>query len=324
MAWSLLLAQLFVCSFGQDQPTTPSPEKRLVVVGDSITVGVGASSPAHRYSTVLTDLLRREDSQIVEVNLGGSGGSLSQQSADYAETILKQGPEIVVIQWGVNDNSGGYSVGRYAAAYERVVAGLRAAKPKLRIVATTLVPDFREGVDAESWIGEANVVIQEIAARFGCHLADIHRAFDHRRSLYADTIHPNDDGARVMADTIFRALHETPASADHARVNMDTAGQKRFLQYLFTTRPTDAAPHWVEVSGLSPQGMSVTTEVPLDIRTASIYEGGEYTVILRDEQGIGMSTNAVMASWQRTIPIQIDPQGRRRSLTVDISATGKL
>ena len=36
------------------------------MVGDSITVGVGTSGPAHRYATVLAGMLRGEDLQIVE------------------------------------------------------------------------------------------------------------------------------------------------------------------------------------------------------------------------------------------------------------------
>ena len=101
---------------------------RIVFLGDSITEGVGVKEKAKdRFATVATRLLAGKHPGITEINLGQSGRALCQQEAGYSESVLKQNPDAVVIQWGVNDQYWGFSIAEFVARYDALVAALRAA-----------------------------------------------------------------------------------------------------------------------------------------------------------------------------------------------------
>ena len=207
---------------GARMPVKKTAITRIAFLGDSITTGVGVKIPAkERYATVTTCLLASKYSSITEINLGQSGRSLCQQNADYSASVLKQNPDALVIQWGVNDHYWGFSVAEFVARYDALVAALRTAKPQLPIVVMTLIADFRWAENQDAWIGEANIALQEIAVRYRCHLADTHRALDHQKTFYADSIHPNTAGAEVMAKTIVAALEAPPLSPDKSGVVVD-------------------------------------------------------------------------------------------------------
>ena len=110
---------------------------------------------------------------------------------------------------------------------------MRKARPNMPIVLTTLVADFRYGEIEDTWLCEANVAIQEIAVKYGCALADIHRAIDHQKTLYQGEIHPNDDGATVMAETIYRAMHAPITDTRNLRVTFDQGSEMRFMHMCF-------------------------------------------------------------------------------------------
>ena len=267
--------------------TTSATVRRLVFVGDSITCGVGVKNRnAERYSAVATRLLQKKYAGIQEINLGKSGNALCQQPENYAESILAQKPDAVVIQWGVNDQYWGFSVAQFAARYEQLVHALRSARSQMPIVLTTLVADFRWPENQDAWIGEANVAIQEIGAREHCPIADLHRTLDHNQALYADSIHPNSAGAAAMAKTIAATFDEPANTASNLYVSFDQGAEVRFMQYVFFPRRSVATPQWIRVMNLTPTGMRIETPALLAIRTAPIYvRGAAYRIVVRNEAG---------------------------------------
>ena len=302
----------------------PGPKQLVVVVGDSITCGVGVSAPSNRFSTVLTDLLRKDRPTIVEVNQGRSGAALCMMPANYPETILQANPDMVVIQWGVNDQYWGYSIAQFAASYERLVGALRRAKADMPIVVTTLVPDYRWPDCMDIWIGEANVMIQEIAARYNCHLADIHRALDHRRqAYYSDAIHPNNAGARVMAETIFRALQSEPLSPANLQVAFDQGREVRFMQYTFLPTRTNEQPNWIQMHSIGKEVLEISTPLPVKIRTAPCYAAGTYQIEIKDATKATVATNTCRITWEKMLLLAVDPKDYKQPLVISIIPMAK-
>jgi lysophospholipase L1-like esterase len=259
---------------------------RIAFLGDSITEGIGVNDAAtERYSTVATRLLSNKHAGITEINLGQSSRALCQQDTGYAESVLKQNPDAVVIQWGVNDQYWGFSLAEFVARYDTLVAALRAAKPQMPIVVMTLIADFRWAENQDAWIGEANIALQEIAARYRCHLADAHRALDHQKMFYADSIHPNTAGAEVLAKTVVAALEAPPLSPENANISFDQGTEVRFLQNMFLPKRKGTEPQWVHVTGINSNGMNIESRIPVTIRTAPIYPAGTYRIAIRDKSG---------------------------------------
>ena len=318
----LLLAALGdgALSAAESSPPHTISIERLVFVGDSITCGVGAGDAANRYSTVTTKLLQERYPRITEINCGQSGRALCQQTGDsHAESILKQSPDGVVVQWGVNDHFWGFSVARFSQSYERLVAKLRAAKPNMPIMLCTLIADFRWPEHSEAWIGEANVAIQEIAALHHCRVADLHRAINHDRAFYADAIHPNAAGARVMAQALAAAFDASLPAGQQAEVQFDQGAEIRFLQYVFSPRRQGADPSWIRISDLTPKGMVIETTVPLSVRTApGAPKGARPTA--RDGKGSTVALMEVKENWGGFCIFTLDPAGHDGPFTIAIEA----
>lgn len=322
------LQALLLFSFGAlavENPPIPTQITRIAFVGDSITAGVGVKSPkTDRYSTVATRLLQSRFPDLVEINLGRSGQALCQQKPNYAEAdVLSQNPDAVVIQWGVNDQYWGFSVTEFAAKYERLVSTLRSAKPQMPIVLATPIADFRWAENQDVWISQAGVAIQEIAARHRCHLADTHRALDHRRSFYADAIHPNSAGAEAMAQSIVEALSVPPLSPENASIRFDQGSEVRFLQNVFLPEGQGGEPQWILVSEISRTGMTVDAAVPMTIRTAPIYGKGDYRVEVRGKSGSVIETFNTTAAWSRMLILKFTPREGEGPFRIEISAAPK-
>lgn len=292
--------------------------ERIVFVGDSITCGVGAGNASNRYSTVTTRLLKERFPGIIEVNCGQSGRALCQQRGDdYAATILKQNPDAVVVQWGVNDQYWSFSVARFAACYDRFVSSLRAAKPAMPIVLCTLIADFRWPENSDLWISEANVAIQEIAALHHCRVADLHRAINHDKKFYADVIHPNAAGAKVMAQVIASVFDAPSAVRSPAEVQFDQGTEVRFLQYTFTPRRQGVEPVWIRISEITPTGMRIETAVPLSVRTApSVPKGARPTA--RDKAGAEVALKDSRESYGGFCTFTLDPSHHEGPFTITI------
>ncbi len=319
---TVLLVTHSAFSFAQTPETNASTAAitRIVFLGDSITAGVGVQDCAkERYSTVATRLLAGKHPGITEINLGQSGRALCQQEAGYSESVLKQNPDAVVIQWGVNDQYWGFSVAEFAARYDALVAALRAAKPQMPIVVMTLVADFRWADNQDAWIGEANVALQEIAARYRCHLADMHRALDHQKKFYADLIHPNTAGAEVMARTILASLDAPPLSPENADVSFDQGTEVRFLQNVFLPKREGTEPQWVHVSDINSKGMIIDSRIPITIRTAAIYQAGNYHIVIHDKSGAVVDTIASNVNWTRMQRFNFDPKGHDGPFRIEIT-----
>ncbi|HEY3378609.1 MAG TPA: SGNH/GDSL hydrolase family protein [Armatimonadota bacterium] len=301
-------------------PAATTGPRRIAFLGDSITAGVGVSDPLHRYSTLVTKALTTADAKVEEINMGISGQALCGQGANYAADVLQRQPDAVVIAWGVNDEYWGYSVTQFAAAYEQLIIALRQAKPALPIVATTLVADYRFA-DCERWLGPANVAIQEIAARYGCQLADIHRTIDHQRATYyKDTIHPNDAGAQVMADTIVKAFAVPALSKTNMRFTFDQGDEVRFMRYVFHVTRTDDNPHWTEIQRLDQEGMVISSELPLSVRTAPLYNAKKYRIEMTDAKGTLISSTEVTPAYGGILNFTITPSTPVQAVTVSIQA----
>jgi hypothetical protein len=255
---------------------------------------------------------------IQEINLGESGKALCQQPDTYAEKILEKEPDAVVIQWGVNDQYWGFSVSAFIIRYEQLVRTLRQAKYDMPIVVMTLVADFRRTENIDLWIGEANVAIQELAAKYNCHVAYVHRAIDHKREMYNDCIHPNNTGAETMAKAIIKALENPPLSSENLRVQFDQGPEIRFLQNVFIPKHGDDFPQWISVENINRSGMRIETKVPLSVHTAPVYTQGTYMVSIKNESGFLINAIKVNVGWQQMVSFFLNPKEHEGPFSIEI------
>ena len=205
---------------------------RVACVGDSITAGVGVRDrKANAYPARLARWLGPGyDTR----NFGVSGATLLQQAnlpyikqRAYGEALAFQ-PDIVVINLGANDSKhpGDGSLDadnaidnwqyhtNYAGDYEAMIAAFRKANAAARVFVCFPTPDYpgRWGINDRTIREEMIPLLRMVAKDTDATVIDLYAALSGKAELFPDTVHPNDDGAKLVAAEVFRALtgHEPP------------------------------------------------------------------------------------------------------------------
>jgi len=251
----------------------------ILFIGDSISTGVGASGPANGYTTLITTALNRRHKgyKYEEINLAISGSTLVDQlwpvpnSSAYPyilEKAIRSKPDIVVIQHGTNDNAAGSSIGQFLWSYKEVVRTIKEKLPRIRIVCMTICPSWGISSSTKGWLTQANVGIQEIAAMENTLLAHINFELKNRREIFPDGIHPNDEGHRIMAESVIKALDENKMmSKKRFDFICDGSGQYRMCGYVFTIKAENNIndDNWVCFRNVSKKGFTYTSDYSVDV-----------------------------------------------------------
>ena len=189
-------------------PSDPVPDEppTALFLGDSYTVGIGASSPEAGYVQRTAALLGwRAVTQ-------GQGGTGYVNPSDGAGQTVYGGrlgevaaaqPDIVVVQGSTND--AGRPWESVEAAATELYRGLRAAVPTARVV--VLGPLAPPAVDPAA-VGDIRNALARAAFEAGIPFIDPIAAgwllpVDR---LYADPVHPDDDGYRELGEDLALAL----------------------------------------------------------------------------------------------------------------------
>ena len=188
--------------------------KKLACVGDSITWGFTiVNRGKYSYPAVLQQLL----GEGFEVRNFGHNDAAARFDADtpyvskkaYRDSLAWE-PDIVLLMLGTNDTKPwNWNPGIFREDYLRLVESYLAlpSRPRVVLVApirifklipvTILNPDvLEEGV---------RPAIRDIAAQKGLQLIDLYDLFDSPR-FCRDGVHPQRDGARLLAEALFRAV----------------------------------------------------------------------------------------------------------------------
>jgi lysophospholipase L1-like esterase len=195
---------------------------RVACVGDSITFGSGLhpTYPARLGQWLGTNYDVR--------NFGVSATTLLHRG-DYPyigrpayTNALEFKADIVVIDFGANDskhpNDGSLDATNsvnnwqhkadFTGDYMEMIAAFRQANPAAKIYICYPTPDFpgRWGINERTIREEMIPLIRTVADETGATVIDLHSALAGKAELFPDTVHPNDEGAKLMAVEIFHAL----------------------------------------------------------------------------------------------------------------------
>lgn len=193
-----------VASYTPHSTDSSAPEDRVEVafLGDSYTYGVGTSSPAKRWTTLIA-----KDQGWLEVNYGVGGtnfataGDLKNGNpyTDRVDEIVNGSPDIVIVSSAGNDVDEDQSPG-----IRQTFTELREGLPDARIIATS--PYYRAGDYPESLTAFGSEIREEVEAVDGEFLDIGHPLGDHPDAMADDKVHPNDAGHRLIADAVGNEL----------------------------------------------------------------------------------------------------------------------
>lgn len=189
---------------------------KVACVGDSITFGAGVKDrEKNAYPSVLQGLLG--DKYDVK-NFGVSGatmlkkGNLPYDKQKAYKAAIDFKPDIVVIKLGTNDSkpqNWDQHKGDYAADYKAMIESFRAANPNVKVYCCLPVPVIGQGnfaIRNEIVQPEIIPLIKQVAEETRSGVIDLYAPFAGKDNLIPDKVHPNAEGAALIAKTVHDAV----------------------------------------------------------------------------------------------------------------------
>jgi acyl-CoA thioesterase-1 len=184
-------------------PAVPQATSRVVFLGTSLTAGLGLD-PAEAYPALLQ---RKADSAgfRVEIVNAGLSGETSAGAVRRAGWVLAQPAALVVLEVGANDGLRGVDPDSTEANLRQLVALVRAKRPEAQVALMQMEAPTNLG---RSYTARFHTAYISAAQATGVPLWPflLEGVAGDARLNQADGIHPNPEGARRVAVTVWRSL----------------------------------------------------------------------------------------------------------------------
>jgi acyl-CoA thioesterase-1 len=184
----------------------------VLIAGTSLTAGLGLD-PTDAYPAVLQELADSAGLAARIVN-GGSSGETSAGLVRRIDWLMREpAPDVVVIETGANDGLRGVDPEVTKANLRRVVRSVRERAPGARVLLVQMEAPPNLGA---SYTARFRAMYSEVARESGATLVPfLLEGVAGEASLnQPDGIHPNEEGARLVAHTVWRALEPVLAEVD--------------------------------------------------------------------------------------------------------------
>lgn len=251
---------------------------KVACVGNSITYGTGIEDREHFSYPVQLQKMLGEKYQVG--NFGKPGATLLNhghrpymQQEEFKEAMAFKG-DIAVIHLGINDtdprNWPNYR-DEFVKDYLSLMDSLRSANPKVRFILARMTPiadrhpRFISGT--KLWHGEIQEAIQTVARVSGAELIDFHAPLYPYPYLLSDAIHPNPEGAGILAKTVY------------AGITGDYGGLK--LSELYADNMVLQRDMPLDIHGTANAGEQVTVSIAGQKVAAVANNRGEWSVTLQ-------------------------------------------
>ena len=188
------------CALGT-AAATAQPERVIVAFGDSLTAGQGVA-PDQSYPALLAAKLRTDGYSYRVVNAGVSGDT-SAGGLRRVDWALKNKPELVLLELGVNDAFRGQDLDRVRANLDTMVTRFEAGGARVLLLGMRLPPNYGAG-----YAGRFEKIYAEVAERrkvaFMPFFLDGVGAV--ARLNQPDGIHPTAEGYRIIVERLWPYL----------------------------------------------------------------------------------------------------------------------
>lgn len=200
----------------------PKQPLRVACVGNSVTYGYGLSDREHTcYPVRLQEMLDKAygQGQYEVGNFGHSGSTLLYKGhRPYIKVpefhqALDFKPDWVVIHLGLNDtdprNWPDWKE-EFIPNYRALIDSFLVVNPEARILICRMTPIFdrhpRFQSGTRDWHAQVQKAIEQVAQGAGVQLIDLYAPLHSRPDLFPDALHPNPEGALILAKTVYGAL----------------------------------------------------------------------------------------------------------------------
>ena len=271
---------------------------RVACVGNSITYGTGIADREHfSYPVQLQQML---GNGYVVGNFGKPGATLLYkghrpyvEQPEFKEALRFKG-DIAVIHLGINDtdprNWPNYR-DEFVKDYLSIMDSLRAANPKVRFILARMTPiadrhpRFQSGT--KQWHDEIQTAIETVARVSGAELIDFHEPLYPYPNLLPDAIHPNPEGAGILAKTVYGGI-----TGNYGGLSMSSL----YADYMVLQRDMP-----LDIHGTANTGEKITVEIGGQKAEAVADNQGKWSAVLSPMQAAEDLTLTITAGKQRKV-----------------------
>ena len=189
----------------------------MACVGNSVTYGYGLQDREHDSYPVRLQQMLGEGFEVQ--NFGHSGATLLYKGhrpyigLPEFHQVLDFKPDWVVIHLGLNDtdprNWPDWKE-EFIPNYRALIDSFLLVNPEARILVCKMTPIFHRHPRFQSgtrdWHAQIQQAIEQVAQGSGAQLIDLYEPLHCRPDLFPDALHPNPEGAKILAKTVYSAL----------------------------------------------------------------------------------------------------------------------
>lgn len=173
----------------------------IACFGDSLTAGLGLDA-GQSYPDVLQADLDKQGYHYRVGNFGVSGDT-SQDGFARMSLVVAEKPVIVVLEFGANDGLRGQPVGITRENLAQMITGLEGSGAHVVLAGMTLPPNY-----GPAYIAKFKAIFPDLAATYKVPLIPflLSGVGGNDSLMQRDGLHPNAEGARIVAGTVLKTL----------------------------------------------------------------------------------------------------------------------
>jgi len=182
-------------------PNAPPPRPKIVALGDSLTVGLGLPE-SESYPSLLQNKLD-EDGYAYEIVNSGISGDTSAGGLRRLDWALEGDVRVLILALGANDGLRGLSVAEMKQNLTRIINRAREKNIVVILAGMEAPPNY-----GPEYVQQFRAAYREISAKERILLIPflLDKVAGQPSLNQPDGIHPNAEGARIVAETVWPVL----------------------------------------------------------------------------------------------------------------------
>ncbi len=183
-------------------PDAVSNRPKIIAFGDSLTAGFGLSEK-ESYPYLLQEKLKADGFDYEVINAGVSGDT-SIGGLERSDWVLDQeNAQILVLELGANDLLRGVPVARMKQNLDKIIRKAKTKNIKVLLCGMLAPPTMGAEYQRDYTMAFPDLATEHKVAFLPFLLENVAL---NKELNQADGIHPNAEGAKIMADNIYKAL----------------------------------------------------------------------------------------------------------------------
>jgi acyl-CoA thioesterase-1 len=193
---------LFFLSLTQ-APAVYAEPKKLVVLGDSITEGLGVAKSA-AFPSLLEAKLNQKKTMWTVINSGVSG-STTASAPGRIKWMLKNKPDVVLIVLGANDGLRGLKIEQSEKNLSEAIQMAQEVHIKVILGGLYMPPNY-----GKDYTEKFKNMYLHLAKKYKLFLVPfiLDKVAGNPKYTQPDGLHPNEEGHKVVAETIYQAIKD--------------------------------------------------------------------------------------------------------------------